>query len=374
MTELDAFDLKLAEALMRYASEAPTDLDPAAIARSVGAIRTRRPAAHGPRFAATPLARAGLVALLVLATFLVAIAAGALIRRMTPAELPIPDRLSGRFQASLKATDAAIPGTYVLQLNGSALLVDPSGSPVPWAGRAVGLDAGPRVGELVVASDACGEGRYRIVGGGLDQDQQSLTLADPRDACPERVAILTAGQWSRPSHEDLASGVRYDSLDFTEPFTFTNPAWDPAAPPADERHWGWGGLRIANRYSWSSSFHDDQPVSVDVCNPRGETLGDIPATPEAVGEWLQSGSAIDVAPAIPIQVDGRTALRYDVMLADRCRTFNAALAPPQFSLSFRVYAIPTGDDTIIYVLWSDAGSYAGVEASADQLVRSIEFR
>ncbi len=39
----------------------------------------------------------------------------------------------------------------------------------------------------------------------------------------------------------------------------------------------------------------------------------------------------------------------------------------------RVFAIPSGDDTILYVGWSDPGSQPGVEQGTEELVRSMTF-
>jgi hypothetical protein len=81
---------------------------------------------------------------------------------------------------------------------------------------------------------------------------------------------------------------------------------------------------------------------------------------------------------IEVPVDGRTALRFDVVSTDGqpwSPSCEGVIAPTEPSIlsGFRYYAIPTGDDTILYVVWSDEGSFPGVSAGADELVRSITF-
>jgi hypothetical protein len=140
-----------------------------------------------------------------------------------------------------------------------------------------------------------------------------------------------------------------------------------------------GSLRIGNVY-WDIWFIDDQPVQVDVCDPSKGRLADVPATPEVVGEWLRSGSQLTVSEPIELNVDGRTALRFDTEPSVGCDSASqlclACASGPlegSFQVGFRVYAIPTGGDTIIAVVESDEGGREEALLAADELVRSLTF-
>lgn len=190
----------------------------------------------------------------------------------------------------------------------------------------------------------------------------------------------------RPSSEPvvLVAGTAYRASEFSEPLSFVVPAFDPSLDTthvavAAQLGPSYGVLQIGYGCCWESWILDDQPVRADVCDPTAGTRADIPATPEAVGDWLRSSSLITVADPIAIEADGRTALRFDITGAAEigpCQvgTLDAAGAfEGRYPLSTRVFAIPTGDDTILYVTWSDAGSLASVEQGADGLVRSMKF-
>ncbi len=143
------------------------------------------------------------------------------------------------------------------------------------------------------------------------------------------------------------------------------------------RWWAWSirrarvELRIGHPY-WRTWFIDDQSVYADVCDPSKGTLADVPATPEAVGEWLRSSSGTTVSPPVELVVDGRTALRFDIVQSEACVRGTDPESPDVFSIDgFRVYAIPTGDDTILFTAWTDGGS--DIASGADELVRSMTF-
>lgn len=118
-------------------------------------------------------------------------------------------------------------------------------------------------------------------------------------------------------------------------------------------------------------FYDDVPVPRDLYNSGDGVLPDVPETPEAVDVWLRSSSLRVVPSATTITVDGRTALRYDGLTSTGCSRYMPL--PDNVYIGFRIYAIPTGDDTILYVVTSDGGSYPYLESGADELVRSIDF-
>ena len=177
---------------------------------------------------------------------------------------------------------------------------------------------------------------------------------------------------------DVATGERYDSMNFSEPFEFIMPAGGESGN-VTERPLRKGVLRIGNDYSWSSAFLDDVPVHADVCDPRSALLEDIPATPDSVKAWLRSSPALTVSDPTSIVVNGRTALAFPVggTFPGLCARSDSSLhSQAEFPLGvvvYVVYAIPTGDDTILYVIWSDGGDWPDTELP-DQLVRSIVFR
>ena len=175
----------------------------------------------------------------------------------------------------------------------------------------------------------------------------------------------------------LAPGTIYDSLNFTEPFHFLMTAMDPSLAGEDgytalESQWDSAGvLRISMGCCWNTYFLDDTPVNVDACDPTKGTLADLPATPAEVGEWLRSSSLLTVSDPVEVPVDGRTALRFDTDASGSCLAF--VPSAPSVFVGQRFYAIPTGNDTIVYVVWGDEGSYPFIKQGADDLVRSMTF-
>jgi hypothetical protein len=161
-------------------------------------------------------------------------------------------------------------------------------------------------------------------------------------------------------------------MSFTEPFEFVMPVADPNVPPAVARSWGKGVFRVGNGYSWTSFFVDDVPVPADVCDARSGLLADVPASPEDVAAWLRGAHGITVTQERDLVVDGRTARSFSIS-GDGCDQWTPPLGPGEFYYGFRVYAIPTGDDTILYLPWSDGGSLPFIERAADELVRSLTF-
>jgi hypothetical protein len=177
---------------------------------------------------------------------------------------------------------------------------------------------------------------------------------------------------------DLFDGTEYGSWAFTEPFTFVMSAMDPTLRPggpsaaAMERD-GAGVLEILEGCCWITWFVDDRAISLDPCQPEAGTLPDIPATPEAVGEWLRASPGLTVSDPVSIPVDGRTALRFEVEAGADCQ-FGSLVAGANVVPGMQYYAIPSGRDTILYVVWGDPGSLPYVITGAEELVRSIDFR
>jgi hypothetical protein len=129
-------------------------------------------------------------------------------------------------------------------------------------------------------------------------------------------------------------------------------------------------------------FVDDMPITVDLCNETSTLLPDIPATPAAVGEGLAADQPRRarrwrVAEAVPVPGDVRTALRWD--LTESVEDLGCHIRLPVGGSSWgemllRVYAIPTGDDTILLIGGSDMVNFEAVSAVMDGIVRSMDFR
>ena len=377
MTEYDLFESRLAQALRDYAAEAPTDVEPIDLAHSIASGHPRRPRlaiALGSARRPSVLVWLLLGAALILGSLLALAAAGALRTREDRLTVPITE-LTGDWQSAVAAAGPAVPaGIYTLNVSAPALLSRVEG-PVDWAGRAARFDPlGPDAWELVVTSPGpCGDGRYVVRRNGVD----GIRFTDPVDACADRVAILVGALvWQRPeARVPLESGATYGSWAFTEPFHFVMPAIDAVMEP-DDHH---GVVHIQRGCCWVMTFLDDVGVNLDDCDST-LTLPDIPATPEAVANWLRSSPGTVVSDPVEIQVDGRTALRFDVQrtTASCHQPATPVQVPYQMlgdgvSSTSRIFAIPTGDDTILLVAWADRGSRSEVERAADEIVRSMIF-
>ncbi len=139
---------------------------------------------------------------------------------------------------------------------------------------------------------------------------------------PVPAASQTPAASQPISYTDLAAGTTYAASAFSEPFHAIVPAFDATldlSRVAVASQPGAGVLRIAMGCCWNTFLLDDQVVLADVCDAAVGTLPDIPATPQAVGEWLRSSTGLTVSDPIEIPVDGRTALRFDVVVARRFR-------------------------------------------------------
>ena len=403
MTDFDPFDRRLAEAFGRYAADRPTLDDPLQFARAIARDHPRTSAWSSviARRSTRRLVLIAVGALLMLATVYALAGSGAFRRPIGPSGAQ-PDELFGDFQATVTAPRPPVPaGIYTLDVNSPSLLRSPSGEALTWAGRA-GATVPTLAGGLdlaIRADGSCGDARYAVVVGDGVRDPSPGPSASPAgsdptagssqsvlqavgagepfrllpiaDECADRVAILTSGPWAHRTAA-LVAGNRYRSISFTEPFDFVMPVADPNVPPAVARFWGKGVFKIGNGYSWTSFFVDDVPVAANVCDPSGGLFADVPATPSAVGAWLRGGRGITVTAERDLAVDGRAAKSFEIH-GDGCGTWTAPLDPGEFYYGFRVYAIPTGDDTILYLPWSDGGSSLAIETAADELVRSMTF-
>jgi hypothetical protein len=177
------------------------------------------------------------------------------------------------------------------------------------------------------------------------------------------------------------AGVSLQVEDFPEPFTFTLPAF-PSDPTF--KRIGVGQAEISSPAWGVVYFHDDVSLPADMCKPaNGTRIGDVPSTPDAVGDWLTSGAGLQVSAPVALTVDGRAALRWDVFgpvgVCDR----TADQPAPWFGAGerHRIYAVPTGSDTILVMTlginWSngpDNERYLDeVNAATDELVQSMKF-
>jgi hypothetical protein len=184
-----------------------------------------------------------------------------------------------------------------------------------------------------------------------------------------------------PADGDLTIGTTYRVGEFSEPVLFAVPDSMSDGRLAGDFDTA-QGFRVNDFTYGVATFHDDQNIVDDVCNPS--VLTTIPTTPEAVGSWLSGSNGATVFGPTAIAVDGRTALAWDVELGDSCVSDGDVPVPGaafwfQANEHHRIYAIPTGDDTILAVTWGNEFGGAGEEfldqmnAASDDLVRSMDF-
>ena len=380
MTKRDAFDRRLADALRNYALEAPTEIDPLDLARSIARGYPRTPGWSRVVRGRPLLVWAVLGAILLLASMLALAVVGAVWKHADPVtvdqRLLVSDELYGDWQSEIPAAGSTVPaGRYRMNLGAVSLIRGPDDLPLEWVGRVTRFSSiGPGAWELDVMSQAsCGDGRYVVRRYG-----DGLRFTDPIDACRDRAAILVGALvWSRAeARVPLTAGESYGSWTFPEPFHFVMPAIFQAIMEPDDQH---GVLHVQHGCCWVMTFLDDVQVRLDDCDPT-RTLPDVPATPEAVGEWLRSSPGMIVGDPVAITVDGRTALRFDVRrTTTSCHQPATPVLVPNVMLgdgdssSSQVFAIPTDDDVILLVAWADRGSRSEVERAADEIVGSMTF-
>lgn len=213
-----------------------------------------------------------------------------------------------------------------------------------------------------------------LVGGALSVLRSSIDPGQP---------TLSHSATSSP----VPSGKIRDSGSFGEPFTFTKPVVDGSGSNAGlpqqlaSRPTISTGLYLLNGPWFSIRFVDDLPIPVDLCDRTGAVLPDVPSTPAAVGEWLEAERPMRirswvVSGAEPVIVDGRTALRWDLgeSVEDAACLINLpATGETWGEMLLRVYAIPTGDDTILLIGGSDMVNFDAVSDAMDDIVRSMKF-
>jgi hypothetical protein len=217
----------------------------------------------------------------------------------------------------------------------------------------------------------------------------------PQDPSPSPSVEPSVAPSAGPSTADGTlgpPGTAVQAANFAEPFTFTVPEFPTTDPPTPVAFVGEGSgppyqsMRL-NSPTWGIvSFHDDQSLPANLCLPTGDRIDDVPATPEAGGDWLASSTGLEVTAAEALDVDGRSALRWDIHLpVGVCDEQSEAMAqqvqPPWFAAGedHRVYAVPTGADTILVLTWGV--SFMGlseeygdaVNAATDDLVQSMTF-
>ena len=189
---------------------------------------------------------------------------------------------------------------------------------------------------------------------------------------------------------NLSAGT-YRASAFTEPFTVVIPA-EPSALSSDGPAVGdlWSNdktLRIKlgaapGNADGALTFHDDVTLAADVCDGGKGAISDVPTSVEAVGSWLTNSAGLNVGTGTAITVDGRQAMSWDIALPAGCgETAAPSSAVVYFSAGerHRVYAIPTGSDTIIAFTWGSGTGGVGdqklsdINSWADELVAAMRF-
>jgi hypothetical protein len=193
-----------------------------------------------------------------------------------------------------------------------------------------------------------------------------------------------------PTYVDLTAGMTYQATSFSQRMTLTIPDATVELGPdavADGKTWGGGGHNMHIRYldfQVAVTIHDDFRIDTNFCRPDGKTQS-VPATPEAVGEWLHGlAPGRDVGGGVPnvvtdqpdMTVDGRVAKVYDFKIGSDCdSTGHQGDVWTTSTELHRIYAIPTGTDTILVITWNDGDNVPqeSVTAIADRLVASFHF-
>ncbi len=188
---------------------------------------------------------------------------------------------------------------------------------------------------------------------------------------------------------NLTAGT-YRASTFNEPLTVVVPA-EPvtlAAGPAVGNLWtDHKTLRFkldvaSGTAAGAVTIHDDVSLAANLCDASKGLISDVPTSVAAVGAWLTKSTGLTVSGGTAITVDGRQGMWWDVALPAGCAdTGGASNAVVGFEAGehHRVYAIPTGADTIIAFTWGSGYGGAGEEklsdinAWADKLVASMRF-
>lgn len=125
------------------------------------------------------------------------------------------------------------------------------------------------------------------------------------------------------------------------------------------------------------TIHDDFKINTNLCRPTAE-VQEVPETPAAVGEWLHGQTAMEVTDQPDVAVDGRVAKVYDVVTDPTCGSDDPPGDPNVWwgaNQTHRIYAVPTGTDTILVMTWNLPGDLelAQLNAIADRVVESMTF-
>jgi hypothetical protein len=211
----------------------------------------------------------------------------------------------------------------------------------------------------------------------------SLPGSNETGGGPTPTPVPTASPTPQPvGGAYLMWGETYHAATFGEPFTFVVP--DRFRPnDIDSDVWDERTFRIRPGSSAGAiTFHDDARLTDDICNPTG-VLTDLPATPEAVGEWLRASDGLTVSEPTEMTVDGRTAMYYDIQVGENCEINTDMPGDPTVVFDrnerHRVYAVPSGDDLVIVFTWGAGYQGVGDEVlprlnlATNDLVRSIVF-
>jgi hypothetical protein len=365
MTADDTFERRLAEALFAYAGDAPVRDDPMRFAADI--------AAGHPRGWLAPVAgtlrgsRARvlwLVALLLLTAAvgaaLVGLGAIHLERRPLVVGPRPPLALFGQWQSERR------PGR-ILDLNAPSLFSDAAGLPLDDLGAVVAFDAvgGDGIAGTVTirSSSACGDGTYRVamsdpfttgptaaplpsaIQAPLPLVVFNIRFVEVSDSCSERETLLANEVWSRAS-STLRAGETYGSLQFGEPFHMTLPPGTGAglfSPEIGAMYQDRPNRLHFSHAWWNAAMIDDAPVYTSICHPELGTLPDIPGSMEAVEAWLQQATDVTFE-RTDLTVDGRPAVLWR-------ETGECAESP--LASGGELYAIPTGDDVILFAFRGD---------------------
>lgn len=181
----------------------------------------------------------------------------------------------------------------------------------------------------------------------------------------------------------LVAGDTYVASLFSEPFRITVPHASQGS--------GFDGLqgdmldaprilRIRPQ-AGALTFQDDDIVPKNYCQHSDDVLTDIPATSAAVERWLKGMAGVSVSSRKELTVDGRTAFAWDIALAADCGASDSGATTIYLSRKehHRIYAIPTGKDTILAITWGSGYEGEGeqqlpaVNAWADEFIKAMHF-
>jgi hypothetical protein len=383
---LDAFERQLAAALAAYADDAGPMPDPFLRARDIARAHPRRrflpavPFAVGPAWIVVALA-------LALAALVAGLLLGGSPRPVIRAHAIIPGQLFGQW-SELR------DGGLLLDFNAASLLQSASGE-APDLGYIVVFDS-PSSSSLeasveIDGAPGCPPGRYRLLlrafgsgepGGPTPAAVEvspgvspyagpvmidSVRFSEPDDRCGSRVDALVGPSWQRWART-LTSGATVDSLAFTEPFELrisTQPVQFGSIGMLTQTKAN-NVLDVGHPY-WNGRFLDDGPVFRDLCDPTAGSLSELPSDLAGIREWIRPAELRGLRGPTSVTIDGRTALRWqnDGACGDQIPAITADVYGDV------IYAIPTGDDVIIWAFRFDT---AADEALGDAVAQAIHFK